>query len=550
MKDILFCVACLFFLTAACVPVPCPAQEEHELYTVFGSAEELSEEELLRIEDLLGSPLRINSAGKAGLMDSGLFTAYQAASILDYRERMGDILSVAEFALVDGIGEYMAKGLSRFLSFSPSGADAASAPKGKAMLKGQWKDGAGAWSSRVTYKAGRIDAAVAARSAYTDKKLFPPSSVAFYGAWTKGGTKVVAGDMSLRFGQGLALWSGMSLSGITSPLSLYKRAGLVAGTSAYGGSSHRGVAVVLSGSRVVFTGFTSFSKGIMPGGDLTLLLPWGQFSLTGWYLDRPSSGAVSTSGRACLSGIDLFADVCWEPGSKAIAGLFGAIFPVAGRSRLGFQVRCYPKPFQGVFSGAVRTWSKTSDESGLSVSFGSGALAITADAAKKLSKDNRQLKIGITDAFRLSSRFELKLRMAGRLRNYGNERQRTDLRADLCYSRARLKLNWRLNWVHSLKNGFLTYLEAAFEGRKSGALWLRATYFAAEKWADRLYSYERDAPGSFLIPAYYGQGLAASAYLSRKFAIGRSQGLTCYLRASYITKKSVAEVRLTLNYNF
>ena len=32
----------------------------------------------------------------------------------------------------------------------------------------------------------------------------------------------------------------------------------------------------------------------------------------------------------------------------------------------------------------------------------------------------------------------------------------------------------------------------------------------ADNWNDRIYCYERDAPGSFNIPAYYGRGWAAS----------------------------------------
>ena len=537
--------AAVAVVAKACVPVPCPAQEQ-AVYAFFGTEEELSEEDLLRIESLISRPVAINSAGRAALVDSGLFSAYQAASILDYRERMGDILSEAEFALVDGIGEYMAKTLAPFLSFAPSGSAAGSRAEGTALGKFQLKKGSPAWASRVTYKAGNVSAAVAARSVYADKKLFPPSTTAFFGAWTKGAVKIVAGDINLRFGQGLALWSGMSLSGVTSPLSLYKRGTPLAGTSSYSGTSQRGLAAAVSFGRLVVTPFLVKN---MAGGNVTLLLPKGQLGVTGM------KSALSLDGRFCLGGKDIFAEACWEPESRAVAALGGAVFPVGGRGRIGFQARCYPRLFKGRYAGAVRTWSKTADEAGLTLSYGSGNLAIAADAASRLSKNQKQLKISITDVFSLSKTLILKLRAVGKNRNYGNEKVRTDLRADLCYSRTGLKLNGRVDWVHSAKNGLLAYLEAAFEKENKGILWLRATVFDAVKWADRVYSYERDAPGSFLIPAYYGRGFALSAYLSAKLRFKGRKSLACYLRASYTgywqkKKPSVPELRLAMAYNF
>ena len=537
--------AAVAVVAKACVPIPCPAQEQ-AVYAFFGTEEELSEEDLLRIESLISRPVAINSAGRAALVDSGLFSAYQAASILDYRERMGDILSEAEFALVDGIGEYMAKTLAPFLSFDPSSSASGRRAEGTAIGKFQWKKGSPAWSSRVTYKAGNVSAAVAARSVYADKKLFPPSTTAFFGVWAKGDVKIVAGDINLRFGQGLALWSGMSLSGVTSPLSLYKRGTPLAGTSSYSGTSHRGLAAAVTFGRLVVTPFLVKN---MAGGNVSLLLQKGQLGVTGM------KSALALDGRFCLGGKDIFAEACWEPKSRAVAALGGAVFPVGGRGRIGFQARCYPRLFKGRYAGAVRTWSKTSDEAGLTLSYGSGDLAIAADAASRLSKNQKQLKISITDVFSLSKTLILKLRAVGKNRNYGNEKVRTDLRADLCYSRTGLKLNGRVDWVHSAKNGLLAYLEAAFEKENKGVLWLRATVFDAVKWADRVYSYERDAPGSFLIPAYYGRGFALSAYLSAKLRFKGRKSLACYLRASYTgywqkKKPSVPELRLAMAYNF
>ena len=49
-------------------------------------------------------------------------------------------------------------------------------------------------------------------------------------------------------------------------------------------------------------------------------------------------------------------------------------------------------------------------------------------------------------------------------------------------------------------------------------LYLRQGAFMVDDWDDRIYVYERDAPGNFNVPALYGRGFWTSMYLSWKFA--------------------------------
>lgn len=540
-------------------------EKEHILYGLFGPEEERSEDDLIRIETLLSKPLRINSDGRDALLSSGLFSAYQAATILDYRERMGDILSEMEFSLVDGIGEYTAKRLSALLSFAPSGTTSSARPTGKSTARIQYKNGDTGWSSRTSGSLGRIDASVAARETYAGNRTY-----AGYCSYTSGKCKILVGDYSLRFGQGLMLWSGMSMSGVTSPLSLYKRAGVISGTSSYSTTSHRGLAAVLYSRKTIFTPFVSFPGirtwieggkkdiSVLSGGNMTVLLPWGQGGCT-VCCQGGSYAAVSVDGRACLRGIDLFAEACWEPRSHSIAGVCGATIPVSERGRVGLAARGYPGSFQGRFAGALRTWSKTSDETGLSVSYGRNDMTFAIDWAKRTSKDNRQLKLSFTDIFTLSRRTQLKIRATGRHRNYGSERDRYEIRSDICGSNGKVKCNLRLDWVHCNSNGVLSYLETAFEGREKYVIWLRATAFVADKWSERIYTYERDAPGSFLIPAWYGRGYSLSTYMTRKYRMKGFSSISFYLRASFTgywsyknadRKPSVPEFRLSASYNF
>ena len=62
-------------------------------------------------------------------------------------------------------------------------------------------------------------------------------------------------------------------------------------------------------------------------------------------------------------------------------------------------------------------------------------------------------------------------------------------------------------------------------GRTSEVLscYLRGGIFKVDHWDDRIYVYERDAPGSFSVPARYGRGWNASAYAA--WHIGRRHSL-------------------------
>ena len=81
--------------------------------------------------------------------------------------------------------------------------------------------------------------------------------------------------------------------------------------------------------------------------------------------------------------------------------------------------------------------------------------------------------------------------------------------------------------------------------------YLRGTLFVVDNWDDRIYSYERDAPGNFTVPAYYGRGVALSFVGGHKFRQWKKKTLRVYLRVSDISyflmstpKPSVREARV------
>ena len=78
--------------------------------------EDIDEYEVERLASYLERPVRINIASASNLRSCGLFTQFQAASLLDYRERHGDLMSYSELALVDGFTEEKVQLLIPFIS--------------------------------------------------------------------------------------------------------------------------------------------------------------------------------------------------------------------------------------------------------------------------------------------------------------------------------------------------------------------------------------------------------------------------------------------------
>ena len=90
-------------------------------------------------------------------------------------------------------------------------------------------------------------------------------------------------------------------------------------------------------------------------------------------------------------------------------------------------------------------------------------------------------------------------------------------------------MNMRLNALRSVNTSFVSYFE---EGRKTSdmSIYLRQGIFFVDHWDDRIYVYERDAPGSFNVPAMYGRGWFASAVASAHV----TGSIRLYARASYV----------------
>jgi hypothetical protein len=228
------------------------------------------------------------------------------------------------------------------------------------------------------------------------------------------------------------------------------------------------------------------------------------------------------------------------------------VFPVGDNIRMASLLRYYPYDFHPTFSAAARALTKCKNEYGVSVSsdfsagrwvsingkdgFGSSSRrfkgTFSVDAAcfpVPESDDSRpsfQLKSLAEVDLVLNQSMILKWRMTERIRSWGNP-FRTDLRLDIFYFSRILDLSMRTNLVNCESTSFLLYAEGTVK-RRSVKFSLRSGVFLADSWDDRIYVYERDLPGSFNVPAFYGRGYWLSLTGSWKF----SRWGKVYLRGS------------------
>ncbi len=523
------------------------AQESDPVLEFMGtdSAEELDPYDVERLEDYLSDPLDINRASEARLRESGFFTPYQIASLTDYRARHGDIMSLTEFAAVDGFGQGFISGLSPFISVGsgrlPS-QPAVRSVRNEISVRTALKYGKGlTYGIRYRLTAGeRLSGGLSVSRTSASKSAAPDAysgSLAYH--FRKG--KVVIGDFNARFGQGLALWNGLSFSGLTSASTFLKRSsGISASSSFTGGYAMRGLAGDFSLGMIRISALTAFVKSgssfsLVPAANVSRLFRHGQVSLT-HYADFSFSGAsaripdMKTSAEAafCIRGFDIFAEAAYDWASSAIAALAGFTAPAGESVRLAAMLRHYPSSFNPARSAAARSTTKSSNEHAFSLAADLGTLytrhsgRLSADLAyfpvpksSDAALKSLQIRAQAEWTFNISPEFRTGLKISERVRTWG-EPFRTDIRADLSYVCGMFLMNMRINLLRCLETGMLSYLEGGCN-TDNLKIYLRSGVFLIDNWEDRIYSYERDAPGSFNVPAYYGRGVWGAVSMNWKF---------------------------------
>ena len=572
-------VAVVFFALWACC-AGAQSQEEMDavmLLTGCTLPEEMDEYEIERLSHYIEHPVRINTVSLAFLRSCGLFTSYQAASLTDYRQRHGDVMSLTELSSVDGFTPEKVRALSPFISLeggSVNGMDSQTshdlAVKGGAAVS----DGVPVGGYGLKYRcesSGRWSAAFAFSRA-NDGSMGRPDAWSGHLAWDmeRIPLRILAGDFNARFGQGLALWNGFSMSGAGKTNSFFRSSsGLSSSWSYTGSSALTGVASELSIARMRISALVALpgikNKGLS-GMDV---LPAVN---VGWYgrnmsaslshyaeFSRYSSGTyipdmkTSVDLAACLRGTDLFGEIAFDWVNMTAAVLAGTIFPCVEEVRTAVHLRYYPTGFNPARSAALRSGTKCSNEYSLSLSSDyqrkSGGLTagLSVDASYRPkpqsgTENNIQVKILNDCAVSFSDSFQLKFRLSERLRTWG-QKSRTDVRADLIWTLNHFVFTSRINVLHCKGTGLLGYAEGGYR-KDDLSVYLRVGVYRIDNWDDRIYVYERDAPGNFTVPAMYGRGAWVSFTTAWKYARwGR-----LYVRAT--KKPGKAELKLQSVFSF
>ena len=500
------------------------------------SEEEIDQDWIQRLEGM--NRVRVNS----GHLRPGLLTDYQIVTLADYRAAHGDILSWEELMLVDGFSREAVDALRPFLSLEsrrlPGAVDTVRI-KAEALLRTTLKNVG--TKARVSGENWRVGGAWRT----------PDWSV--HGELDTRLGRLVLGDFNVRYGEGLAQWSGFSMESLSTVDAFIRRSTGISPVWSYSSSNvHRGAAYEYGGRhwRASAWGTTA----LVFGAQSAYLGRWGEVGGTlSW---KPSVGlSASVEGRLNLHGIDCTAEFAYR--SQSVGGKASARWKMGENGKLAAQVRVLPKRFSGKKNGEYALaagyqlqsgrWQALAGKTGFGSSVPAWKLSLTLDAAllPVPGVDPRRLQIRsyLTASWQVASAWELALRVTERYRNYENPR--TDVRTDVRFAYGPWLSTFRAEAVRCEAWGFLSYLEGGYKDESLSA-YLRFNAFHIPQWNDRIYCYERDAPGTFSVPAYSGTGLSASLVGGYKFRLWRIT-LKAHLRAGYMLRVG-RESTPTLNF--
>lgn len=576
MRRIFILIVC----AAMAIPSAAQSADEALVARLLGADDiaELDADEYERYARHLDHPVPINTATEATLSASGLFTPFQVASILDYRSSNGDILSAAELALIDGFNAERAAVLAPFLRFDGKIPGAAPSERFHADALLRWTPGV---SLKQKYRLGYGERLSLAWS--------PTGSTYLSISGVRRPWRLILGDFKARFGQGLVLWNGFSMTGVTTLSAFAKTSsGIAPAWSWTEGTAQRGIAGEYRFGRWRAIAFASgdgrfgTDAPLALGGSLTRLMRQGQVSLTAYRkaLTPARDGKAAKDGEAKFAAdffqgfgpVECYGEAAWDVLPRKFAAIGGLKARAGDRVQLAATARWYPSGYAAPSGGALRAGSKVADEAGLAlgasyrsekrVSAPAGSsprlqTTLTLDLSGKSETSQAQLRIFSELSYQFNSFWQLQLRLQERLRrNYDTPPHRGELRADLRWNNGRLGSTTRLHAVRSEGFGWLCYQEAGYQDER-WRLWLRGTLFFADSWQDRIYAYERDAPGGFSVPAFYKRGWKCSVYGGWRGRVFRRYRLALYLKASYLSypwtspaKDSKTELRLQGNLSF
>lgn len=503
--------------------------------------EELDSQTVERYEALSVNPLNLNSAPRSKLLSSGLFSPFQVASLIDFRSRTGDILSFTELSMIDGFSSEYSEALKCFVILESS------SPPGKR------RNTSFAHEIELKAKYNSADFSFAGKYCFSASDVFQAcitSTGTFSLAWFSRSLplKLMIGDFNARFGQGLSMWNGMSMSGFPTVSSFRKNGCGFSPVTGYSSENHRGVSFDLGlGRWTISAGFSFPGLGNIMRGKVSDIsyLPIVSASYMGkifsfsmlahsHFSKSFRSHTLSADFRIGFPSLSFFGEAAFNVTSDTKT-LFpalsaGAIWSPAYDMKFSILARYFSPSYKNDFSSPASSSSRTSDEAGISAGASLSWMNFTSDFSWRPSDKSFLVKPVCT----LSRQFSImnglsltpSLRFLMRYKPSEADRVKTDIRADVCLDFSDWSFCARYNTIFYLSRSWLWYVETGWK-----KTFLRFTLFKVDNWSDRIYAYERTSPGSFSVPSFYGRGYEISVYSSLKIR----KMHTLYLVASYIS---------------
>ena len=555
------------------------------------SVEDVTEDMFHHYGWYLRHPLKLNYAGRRALEESRLFNEFQIASFLEYRDSNGDIYSLLELASIYGFTQEIVTKLAPFISVESHAVGAVpSRPPLEFNHELETKVG-----TRINFPSPKgnnpdnsleygikyhMDMSARGglflnfRKTISQKKYdFPGFTFYYKGARSIG--NLILGNFSARFGQGLALWSGFTMSGVTRASNLQKKGSVIAPsfTTSNESALHGLAASFYAGDFTISTfaavdDYSSLFKqkgsiSLIPGFMLAWSHPFGTLSL-GTFLQtsdlrhpvksHPSQVSkvrdsdfhmsrfqgngiqdwkVSMAFSGHIKGTVVYAETALNilnlPGYSVAAG---TNFRIGEGVEMSCQLRSRNASFSKVDEHAFviisdvsrgpwitpaagGMYAMASRKHQLSVFSDFGLSDVSKTIQFRLSPDYRLL---INSFWYLSSRLTLRLKCQP---HDGAKRgmdivYRIGARAETGFSDGQWLFKTRLEIVQGHDFGAAGFCEGGYK-RGMVSTYLRICGFGVKNWDDRIYVYDRDAPGSFSNQIAYGRGAWLTSYTALDF---------------------------------
>lgn len=568
------------------------------------------EEAVEYLESLAGNPVDINNATFEEMEQLPLLSSFMISSVVDYRREFGDILSIDELSFVPGFDRKTALLLSHFIKLNTN--DSPSPVSLRSLIYDS--------RSQLLFRWGRI---LEKQKGYTPVSLeewesnpnsrylsFPGKQYLQYKYEYPGRIKfsftterdpgeigadwigvslaaedigifkrVIIGDFTARFAQGLVLWNSFSINSFREPSSFKKsESGIAQYSSTDENISFRGLAAsaILGNFNVNAFISTRYIDARVVEGGYTSLLTTGLHN-TKTTLERKRSLRVSLAGEnisfsgknfrigqtmvfykyglpytgrdsvllarsakfgtlganmsldfyAVLGKSRLFSEAAMDLGG-AFAFIAGTVWSPSGSFELSSVVRYYSNDYYSPFGGAYTSGGKIQDERGITAAvkwntYRKWILTTSLDwqPFDKGAKLIAEAEYNSGNSFSGYVRFTVK--------NSGNAlRINCVLETSHAFAiNTRAEMTSAYGIEGENKYGWMIYCEPVYNSPSGKfGVSLRVAPFYIPDWKLRIYSYERDVLYGFSVPAFNGKGIRG--YLNLRWETFR--WLTLWLR--------------------